>query len=340
MSWRKIVIDSFGDPDVMQLKEFAELPQPGPGQVRVRVLAAGTGTTDTLVRRGQYPGVKGKLPLTPGYDWVGEVDGLGAGVTNLAIGTRVADLSVTGAYAEYLCVDAQRLIPVPAQLDPAAAVCMLLPYATALQMLTRLQPLAPGAVCLVHAGGGAVGTALLDLGRCLGLQMIATGSSRKTRLMQSYGARTIDYRQEDVVARTLAFAPQGVAAAFDTLGGASWARSRRCLARGGMLVAFGALDMARGHESLASLLWGFARLFAVWPLLPDGRSYHFYNIEGRRRQRPDEFREDMARLFDWLAAGKLKPAIADRLPLSAAAEAHRRIEADQPLGRIVLDCQT
>lgn len=161
MSWRKIVIERFGAPDVMRLVDVGTLPEPAAGQVRVRVLAAGTGATDTLVRRGQYPGVKGKLPFTPGYDWVGVVDRLGLGVTEFAPGDAVADLSVTGGYAQYLCVDTSRLLRIPAGLDSGPAVCMLLPYTTALQVLSRLRPLAPGATCLVHAGGGAVGTALL-----------------------------------------------------------------------------------------------------------------------------------------------------------------------------------
>lgn len=340
MSWQKIVIESFGGTEVLQVVESAARPEPGPGQVRVRVLAAGTGITDTLVRRGQYPGVKGKLPLTPGYDWVGVVDAAGPGVTACRPGDAVADLSVTGGYAQYLCVDAGRLVPVPPGLDPAQAVCMLLPYTTALQMLTRLRTLSPGDCCLVHGGGGAVGSALLDLGRHLGLRMIATGSAAKRPLIERFGAQAIDYRREDFVARCRELAPGGVAAAFDTIGGASWARSRRCLARGGMLVGFGALAMAQGRESLPSLLWGFARLLALWRMIPDGRHYHFYNVANRRAARPAEFAEDVARLFAWLAAGRLDPVIAARLPLAQAAEAHRRIESGEVLGRIVLECQS
>ena len=338
MYWQKILIESFGDPEVMRVVGYDALPEPTEGEVRVRVLAAGTGTTDTLVRRGQYPGVKGKLPLTPGYDWVGVVDKPGPGVTGFAAGDTVADLSVTGGYTQYLCVDAGRLLPVPAGLDPVKAVCMLLPYTTALQMLRHLLPLPLGASCLVHAGGGAVGTALLDLGRLLGLKMIATGSPSKRALIESFGAQVIDYRREDFVERSLAFAPGGLDAVFDTLGGASWARSRRCLRRGGMLVGYGALDMARGRESVASLIWGFARLLALWRLVPDGRHYHFYNIDNRRKKLPDQFREDVAALFAWLAEGRLQPVIDSVLPLSAAHEAHRRIEAAEVLGRIVLAC--
>lgn len=338
MAWQKILIDQFGGPEVLRVVTQNALPEPASGQVRIRIQAAGTGTTDTLVRRGDYPGVKGKLPLTPGYDWVGVVDKLGAGVQGLTVGDTVADLSVTGAYTQYLCVEADRLVAVPPGLDPAAAVCMLLPYTTAYQMLTRLTPLAPGATCLVHAGGGAVGTALLDLGRHLGLRMIATGSAAKRALIESFGARAIDYRQEDVVARTLAMAPAGVDAVFDTLGGRSWARSRRCLGRGGMLVGYGALDLARGNESMLRLMWGFAGLLALWKWLPDGRHYHFYHIANRRQARPEEFRQDVATLFSLLAQGRLHPVIADTLPLSSVAEAHRRIEAAEVLGRIVLDC--
>lgn len=339
MTWHKIQIERFGDPEVMQLVNVGSLPKPALGEVRVRVLAAGTGTTDTLVRRGQYPGIANKLPLTPGYDWIGIVDEVGANVTTWAPGDTVADLSVTGGYAQYLCIDAKRILPVPAGLNAEQAVCMLLPYATAFQMLTRLRSLEAGATCLVHAGGGAVGTALLDLGRHLGLKMIATGSAAKRVLIESYNAVAIDYRQLDFVSETLTLAPQGVDAVFDTLGGASWARSRKCLRPGGMLVGYGALDMANGRESLPSLLWGFTRLLALWKLAADRRHYVFYNIDKRRQRLPDQFRQDVATLFALLASGRLRPAIAATMPLAEAVEAHRLIEASVPLGRIVLCCR-
>jgi NADPH:quinone reductase-like Zn-dependent oxidoreductase len=338
MQWTRIELAAFGGPEQLRVVEETALPEPGPGQVRVRVLAAGTGFTDTIIRLGQYPGVKQKPPFTLGYDWYGVVDALGAGVSGLALGDAVADMPVIGGYTQYLCVDAARVVKCPPGLDPAAAVCMILSYTTAWQMLKRECSLQRGDTILVHAAGGAVGTALLELGRLQGLKVIGTASKAKHALVRHFGATPIDYRSEDFVARTLELSGGGVQAVFDTIGGRNWARSYRCLARGGTLVGFGALQAKTGEESIPSLLWGFAKLLALWKLRPDGRHSGFYNIQTRRESKPAEFAEDLGELMQWLAEGKLAPAIADRVPLAQAAAVHRRIDAAEIAGKVVLIC--
>ena len=125
---------------------------------------------------------------------------------------------------------------------------------------------------------------------------------------------------------------------FDTIGGANWARSYRCVKRGGMLVGFGALQLTTGEEKIPSLLWGFARLLGLWKLLPDGRGSTFYNIQTRREKLPQEFREDVQALFAMLKAGKLQPAIAATAPLADVAAVHRRIDNAEIAGKVVLLC--
>ena len=339
MGYKRVVLQSVGGPEQLQLEEVATLPEPAPGEVRIKVLSAGTGFTDTIIRQGQYPGVRQKPPFVPGYDWFGIVDARGAGVTELEVGQCVADMPVIGGYTQYLCVKAERVVPAPDGLDPAAAVAMILSYTTAYQMLTRLKPLQPGMSCLVHAAGGAVGTALLELGRHMGLQMYGTASSGKHELVRHFGAVPIDYRKEDfeqVIKRETAGA--GVDIVFDTLGGASWTRSYRCIKPGGLLVGFGALQVTAGQEKLPSLLWGFARLLALWKLIPDARGSTFYNIQTRREKFPQEFREDVQALFALLAAGKLQPAIAATARLEDVVEVHRRIDNAEIAGKVVLLC--
>jgi NADPH:quinone reductase-like Zn-dependent oxidoreductase len=170
MSYQRIMLRAFGGPEQLQLETVADLPEPAAGEVRVKVLSAGTGFTDTIIRQGQYPGVREKPPFVPGYDWFGVVDALGEGVTELEVGQYVADMPVIGGYTQYLCVAADRVVPAPEGLDPAEAVS----YTTAYQMLIRLKDLEPGMSCLVHAAGGAVGTALLELGALMGLRMFGT----------------------------------------------------------------------------------------------------------------------------------------------------------------------
>ena len=341
MSYIHVDVREFGGPECLDVVEDAQLPEPGPGQVRVKVLTAGTGFTDTIIRQGQYVQVKDKPPFTLGYDWFGLVDKLGEGVSGLRVGQAVADLSVIGGYTQYLCVDAEQLVPAPDGLEPVAAVAMLLSYTTAYQMLTRYREIPAGSHCLVHAAGGAVGSALMELGRLMGLNMIGTASSGKHALLRRFGGIPIDYRHQDFVEEVGRLTGgKGVDVVFDTIGGKNWSRSYRCLKRGGLLVGFGALQLTTGEERVPSLLWGFFKLLLGWKLIPDGKSSCFYNIQSRREAKPDEFKADVAALFALLAEGKLSPAIDCVMPLRDAAEAHRRIDAAQVTGKIVLDCQS
>lgn len=340
MRYKRVMLTAFGGPEMLRVETVEGLPEPGPGEVRVRVLAAGTGFTDTIIRQGQYVDVKDKPPFVPGYDWFGVVDKLGSGVTGLAVGQHVADMPVIGGYTQYLCARASDVIPAPDGLDPAEAVAMILSYTTAYQMLTRIRTLAPGATCLVHAAGGAVGTALLELGALMGLTMYGTASAGKHALVRRYGGIPIDYRNEDFTARILADTRgQGVDIVFDTIGGRNWTRSYRCVKKGGVLVAFGALQLTTGQEKVPSLLFGFFKLLLGWRLIPDGRASLFYNIHTRRKKHPDEFKADVAALFDLLKAGKLKPAIADLVPLTEVVAVHRRIDNAEIAGKVVLDCR-
>jgi NADPH:quinone reductase-like Zn-dependent oxidoreductase len=338
MGWKHVDVTAFGGPEVLSVVEESMLPEPRAGEIRVRVLTAGTGFTDTIIRRGQYVDVKDKPPFTLGYDWFGVVDALGDGVSGLAVGDCVADMPVIGGYTQYLCVPASRVVRCPQGLDPAQAVCMILSYTTAWQMLKRECALAPGDSILVHAAGGAVGTALLELGRLLGLKVYGTASQSKHALLRAFGATPIDYRNEDFVARTLELSGGGVQAVFDTIGGRNWSRSYRCLARGGKLVGFGALQLTTGEEKVPSLLWGFAKLLGLWKCIPDGRSSSFYNIHSRRARHADEFVADVQELMQMLADGRLHPAVAAVEPLEQAAEVHRRIDRADVPGKIVLRC--
>lgn len=336
MSWRHITIRAFGGPEVLELVEEASPPLPGPGEVRIKVLAAGTGFTDTFIRRGRYPDFKGPLPFTPGYDLVGEIDALGAGVSGFAPGQMVADMCVTGGYTQYAIRPVADLVAVPPGLDPAQAVCIPLAYLTAYQMLVRCCSLRPGARILVIGASGTVGTALLDLARHLGLSAIGTASAANLAVVAGYGAQAIDYRAGDFV--TAVQGMGGVDAVFDAIGGAHFARSFACLKPGGRLVGYGAQTMASGAESLAAAGLGLLRL-KLWENLPflfGGRSACFYGITARRKTHHAEFCTDMAALFDLLGAGRINPVVVERLGLADARRVHERIDAGGMGGKIVL----
>ncbi|NIA26115.1 MAG: zinc-binding dehydrogenase [Gammaproteobacteria bacterium] len=328
MAYRRVMITEFGGPEVLEVVEEATLPAPGPGEVRVKVQATSACFTDTMVRKGVYYGLKEKPPFPPGYDLVGVVDELGEGVTKFDVGQSVADLTVWGAYAEYVCRSESSLVPVPAGLDPGEAVSLVLSYVTAYQMLHRSAKVQRGQSILVH-----VGTALLQLGRLVGLEMYGTASKSKHELVADLGATPIDYRNEDFVARIQTLTGQGVDAAFDAIGGDSFKRSLTSLEPGGTLVAYGFYDNAMGRGGSVPL--EFLRVW-LWNFLPNGRSTAFYQIGALRKKHPDWYREDLATLFDLLAQGKIKPVIAERMELEEAAQAHHLVEQATVQGRIVL----
>lgn len=333
MGYRRVIITEFGGPNVLKIVEEAALPGPQPGEVRVRVLAAGAAFTDTMIRKGMYPDVREKPPFSLGYDMVGVVDELGDGVTKLKVGQRVADLTVIGAYSEYICLPESHLVPVPDELDSAEAVSLILSYVTAHQMLHRAAKIRPGQRILVHGAGGAVGTAMLQLGALLNLEMYGTASKSKHELVASLGATPIDYKSENFVEHILSKTGDGVDATFDPIGGDNFKRSFKVIRPGGMLVAYGFYNVVMGRGGNIPL--DFLRL-KLWNIMPNGRSTMFYSIGPWRKKHADWFYEDLVKMFNLLAQGRIKPVIGKRMPLVEAVRAHELIEQAAVQGKIVL----
>lgn len=335
MSYKRVVMTGYGDPNVLKVVEEAGVPEPRAGEARVKVLATGAHFTDVMVRKGKYPGIREKPPFAPGFDMVGVVDAVGEDVNGVIVGQRVADLTLTGSYSEYLCLPAGPLVPVPADLDPGEAVSLVLSYVTAYQMLHRVAAVPEGGRILVHGAGGAVGSALLELGALHGLRMYGTDDASKRELIAGFGATPIDYLAQDFVSVVRDDARDGVDAVFDPIGGAHFARSFKCLRRGGTLVAFGFYNAVMGNEGGAPIPLDVARLM-LRRLLPDGRSTRFYSIADWRRRHPEWFRDDLTALFRQLADGRVHPVIEKRMPLAEALHAHELLEQGGVQGRIIL----
>jgi NADPH:quinone reductase-like Zn-dependent oxidoreductase len=210
-------------------------------------------------------------------------------------------------------------------------------------MLTRYRRLPRGAAILVIGASGTVGTALLDLARHLGLEAIGTCSAANAPAVEHFGAVAIDYRAGAFVAAVRRITSgrkggAGVDAAFDAIGGAHFSRSFTSLAKGGLLVGYGSQAMAVGREGLLAAGLGLARL-KVWNglnFLFGGRRAVWYSITDRRVTHPEEFKADMAALFDLLREGAIHPVVVDRLPIATAREVHDRIDAGGLGGKIVL----
>lgn len=343
MKHTRIVVARYGGPDALRVAE-EDRPDPKPGEVRMRVLAAGVSLPDVMMREGIHPETP-RVPFTPGWDLVGLVDRLGDGVSRIEPGQRFAALPIHGAYAEFVCLPQQELVPVPDGLDAAEAVSLVLNYVTAYQMLHRSAKVRPGQRVLIHGAAGGVGTALLQLGRLAGVEMYGTCSARNAPDVVALGAVPIDYQKQDFVQEIHRLTSDGVDAVFDGIGGAHIWRSRQALRPGGRVVAYGLTGSLQGGR-LASGESGrrnrfreirvFARYIAGSWLLPGRRRVVLYSIQWLKRLRPSVFREDLTVLFDRLKAQKIQPLIARRLPLVEARQAHELLGQGGITGKIIL----
>ena len=330
----RVVVTQHGGPEVLQVVEEA-LPEPGPGEVRVRVLAAGVSAYDLMHRRsGSLPGAP-SLPYTPGEDVVGVVDRRGEGVTSLEPGQKVAGYPCGGGYAEFICLPASELVPVPEGVDPAEAVCLVTNYLTAHLMLHHNAGIQSGERILVHGAAGGVGSALLDLGRVAGLEMYGTASKYNHERVSALGATPIDYRTEDFVERIHALTGDGVDAVFDPIGGARqlW-RSYRALRKDGRLVWFGVAATKQGGLRVIPLT---LLMVFLLKLIPDSKQVPLtQDLSAFAPANPVWYRETLAELLNMLAAGKIKPLVAGRVPLAEAARAHELLERGGYAGKVVL----
>jgi NADPH2:quinone reductase len=208
---------------------------------------------------------------------------------------------------------------------------------TAYQMLHRIAAVQAGDWILVHGAAGGVGTALLELGKLAGLQMLGTASARKQDLVARLGAVAINYQAEDFVARVKQETGEGVASAYDPIGPENFARSYQALRPGGILVTYGSYAANQGGRTRPELA---AATQAMRDQLAgqheDGKRAEGYFISRLKVVHPDWFRADLQALLDLLAQGKLHPLIAERLPLSEARRAHELMDNAGARGKIVL----
>ncbi len=343
MSHTRVIVTHYGGPDALRVVE-EECPEPKHGEVRVRVLAAGVSLPDLLMREGVHPETP-PLPFTPGWDLVGVVDRLGAGVSGIEPGQIVAALPISGAYAELVCLPQRELVPVPSGLDAAEAVSLVLNYITAYQMLHRSVHVRPGQRVLIHGAAGGVGSALLQLGHLAGLEMYGTCSSRGALTVSDLGGIPIDYQHQDFVTEIHRLTSEGVDVVLDGIGGAHIWRSRKALRPGGRVVAYGLTSSLRGGR-LASGRSGdrhrfrgiaiFGLYIAGGWLLPGRKQVVLYSIQWLKRLRPTLFRQDLIALFDLLQQKQIKPLIAQRFPLAEARQAHELLGKGGVTGKIVL----
>jgi NADPH:quinone reductase-like Zn-dependent oxidoreductase len=331
---RVVQVKFFGDPDGLEVVD-APLPTASQGEVRVRVLASSVEYTDVLIRRHLYPQtMRRRPPFVMGYDVVGEIDQIGNGVSGWQIGDRVADMTVVGSNATYCTLRADRLARVPAGLDAAEAATLILSGTTAYQLLHRRARVQPGQRALVHGAAGAVGQALLALGRLAKIEMWGTARGEHAALIRELGAKPIDYQREDFT-RVL---PGGFDVVFDGIGKDGYGRSFAALKRGGVLCAYGYTAGVRPDSRILTLLIWLASQYLqyLWKWLPGGKRLRVYSINAMRALHPVWFREDLEQLFGLLADRVIRPRVAERIGFDEVTDAHRRLEAGGLAGKLVL----
>ena len=310
---RAIQITEAGGPEVLTL---AELPDPdaGPDDLLVEVAACGVNYIDTYQRQGIYPMT---LPYVPGLEGTGRVRAVGAGVTDFAVGDRVAWADPLGSYAELAVVPAHQAVAVPDAVSDEAAVGA---------MLQGMTPVQPGEDVLVHAAAGGVGLLLTQLASRLGARVIATVSSaEKEQLARGAGAAdVIRYTEvDDLAAEVRALTGgAGVAAVYDGVGRTTFDASLASLRRRGILVLFGAASGPVPPVDPQRLYAG--SLFLTRPRLYD-------HIVG-----PEELRARAGAVYAAVAAGELDVRIGQTYPLAEARAAHEDLQARRTTGKLLL----
>ena len=319
---RAIQITKTGGPEVLEL---VELPQPGPkaGEALVKIAASGVNFIDTYLREGRYPA---PLPFVPGQEAAGTVVALGEGVSEFAVGDRVAWAHTRGAYAEFACVPVSALVRVPPEvsLDDAAAV--LLQGMTAAYLAYSTYKIQPGDTVLVHAGAGGVGLLLTQMAKRLGATVLTTVSTdEKADLSRSAGAdHVILYTQENFADAVKKFTGgAGLPVVYDSVGKTTFEDSLKCLRSRGLMVLFGGSSGAVPPFDLIRLS-GMGSLYITRPTMVD---YTRTRVE---------LEQLAAEVFGAVASGALKVRIGHRYKLEDAAQAHRDLEGRKTTGKVLL----
>lgn len=339
---KRVRIDRPGGYDRLRIETLAD-PRPGPGEVLVEAIACGVNYADAIVRMGLYASARHLhgYPITPGFELSGRVRALGAGVEGLEPGQNVLVLTLFNGNASHVCVPADRVFPLPKGLDPLAAAGIPTVFLTAWFMVHQQLVLEPGERWLVHSAAGGVGSALVQLGRRAGCEVVGVvGAPHKRAHVEAMGATAvIDKSSEPLWPRARALAPEGYSAIFDANGVATLAQSYAHLAPAGRLLIYGFHSMLPrdGRLNWLKLAWNWWRTPRFDPLqmTQSNRSVLACNLSFLSAQAP-RLRRGMLWLLQRFDCGELEPLPVEVHALEAVAEAHRRIESGQTLGKLVL----
>jgi NADPH:quinone reductase len=321
-------IHAFGGPEVV-IEDELPVPVAGQGEVLIKLEFAGVNFIDVYLRNGTYRRSHTyvtPLPMTLGMEGAGKVAALGPGVEHVGVDDRVAYGLARGSYAEYAVVPEMKVVRIPAGLSSEVAAALLFQGATAHYLASSAFKLAPGHVCLVHAGAGGVGQILIQFAKRRGARVIATvGTPEKAEIAKTRGAdAAILYRETDFREEVMRLTSgEGVDVVYDSVGRDTLPRSLRSLKRRGTCVNFGA---SSGQPAPVEVL-ELAEAGSVFLTRPHLADYMASREEIAWRAND---------LFEAYREGHIEVAIERCFPLNAASEAHRLLEGRGTRGKILL----
>lgn len=322
---KAVICRQFGPPETLAVEDVAS-PRPGPGEVVVSVKAASVNFPDVLIIQNRYQ-VKATPPFTPGSEFAGIVKEVGEGVTHVKPGDRVLGAGGFGGFAEECVAGAgTRLVPIPARMDFPTAASFLLTYGTSHHALCNRADAKPGETLLVLGAAGGVGLAAVEIGKILGLRVIAAASSpEKLAVCREHGAdETIDYSAEDLRARIREItAGKGVDLIYDPVGGPYTEAALRSSSWRARLLVIG---FAAGE---------IPKIALNLPLLMERSIVGVYWGEWTKRA-PREFAAALEQLADWFAQGRLRPHISASYRLEEAPRALKDMAERRVMGKVVL----
>ncbi len=319
-----VTIPQPGGPEVLTWVEVPD-PKPGTGEVLIDVVASAVNRADLLQRQGYYPAPPGAAPY-PGLECSGTVAATGPGTSAWQPGDRVCALLSGGGYAQRVAVPEGQVLPVPAGVDLVDAAALPEVACTVWSNLVGVAHLRAGETLLLHGGASGIGTFGIQLGKAMGARVVTTARAAKHGVLRELGADvTIDYPTTDFVAAVRqATMGRGADVILDIMGGSYLARNVSALATGGRLVIIGLQGGRSADLDLAALLAKRASVTAT-----------------TLRSRPLAEKAEIVRgvsteVWPLVEAGTIRPVIDRRVPMSAAAEAHRLVESSAHTGKVLL----
>ncbi|KFO75830.1 Quinone oxidoreductase PIG3, partial [Cuculus canorus] len=338
--------DCPGGPENLYVKEVMK-PHPGEGEVLVKVSASALNRADLLQRRGKYPPPKGASEIL-GLEAAGSVIGLGPGCKGRwKTGDAVMALLSGGGQAEYVTVPEGHLMPIPNDMTFIQAAAIPEAWLTAFQLLHFVGKIQKGERVLIHAGASGVGTAAIQLVRLAkGIPIVTAGTQEKLKATVNAGAAAaFNYKTEDFSEKVLAFTQgSGVDMILDCVGGSYWEKNLSCLSTDGRWIIYGLLSGGEVHGDLfAKLLFKRGSIYTTLLRSRDKEAKTIRNnfkntffLQYKERL-VSAFTEDVLPYFSGGASPHLQPFVDSVYPLHKIAEAHRVMEENKNIGKIVIE---